>query len=264
MRGFRRGNLPRHTYLGTKYVKRPFPSNPRTVGYHTQRAALGVEITEGIRSSSLAFSQDRMRKKNRQNKTTIRAVVVSDGPGPWKAVTPYSRKVRLGVVANQAETEITVRNILNLQVLAQSSTGVNSLAYAVRLKKLRIWFTSPTVGTSISSTIEWNAGSTGFLMDGVSTSATTMSTTEPCLLVSRPPTQSLASWYQAGVSGSTNALFSLSAPAGAVIEVSYDWVPNFTEASFNTTTVTGATAGTLYCVGWNSNILALPPLNSVV
>jgi len=179
-------------------------------------------------------------------------------------VSPYARKVRLGVVANQAETEITVRNLLNLQVLATGSTAVNSLAYAVRLKKLRIWFTSPTVGTSISSTVEWNAGSTGFLMDGVSQSSTTMSTTEPVCLVTRPPTQSLASWYQAGVSGSTNVLFSLSAPAGAVIEVSYDWVPNFTEASYNTTTVTGATQGTLYCVGWNSNILALPPLNSVV
>jgi len=264
MMGFRRGNLPRHTCLGTKYVKRPFPGIPRTVGYHTQRAAPGVEITRGIRSSSLAFSQNSKRKKNRQNKTPIRAVVVSDGPGPWRAVSPYARKVRLGVVANQAETEITVRNLLNLQVLATGSTAVNSLAYAVRLKKLRIWFTSPTVGTSISSTVEWNAGSTGFLMDGVSQSSTTMSTTEPVCLVTRPPTQSLASWYQAGVSGSTNVLFSLSAPAGAVIEVSYDWVPNFTEASYNTTTVTGATQGTLYCVGWNSNILALPPLNSVV
>jgi hypothetical protein len=204
------------------------------------------------------------RKANRRNKQPIRAIVVSDGPGPWRAVTPISRKVRLGVVANQAETEISVRNILNLQTMAQGTTSVNSLAYAVRLKKLQIWFTSPTVGTSISSTIEWNAGSTGFLMDGVSTSATTMSTTEPVCLVSKPPTESLASWYQAGVSGSTNILFSFSAPAGAVIEVSYDWVPNFTEAPFNTTAVSGAVAGTLYCVGWSSNILALPPLNSII
>lgn len=168
------------------------------------------------------------------------------------------------MIANQSETDITIRNILNLQVMATGATAVNSLAYAVRLKRIQVWFTSPTLATSISSTLEWNAGATGFLLDGVSVSATTSSTTEYAYLNTRPPVDSLAGWYQAGVSGSTNVIFSLSAPAGAIIEVSYDWVPNFTEASFSTTTVSGASAGNLYCVGWNSNILALPPLNSIV
>lgn len=191
-------------------------------------------------------------------------MVANHDPPMWKAVVPLSRRVRLGVVANQSETDITIRNLLNCQVCATGATSVVSLAYAVRIKRVKIWFTSPAVATSISSTIEWNAGSTGFLLDGVSVSATTASTTEYALLTTRPPTESLASWYQAGVSGSTNVIFSMSAPAGAIIEVSYDWVPNFTEASYSTTTVSGASTGALYCVGWNSNILALPPLNSVI
>ncbi len=176
---------------------------------------------------------------------------------------PYFRRVRLGVVANQAETDITVASILRLQSMAVTTTSTVNLAYAVRVKRIAIWFTSPTVGTSISSTVEWNAGSTGFLMDGVSAAATTMSTTEPTCLETFPPTESLSSWYQAGVTGSTNVLFSLSAPAGAIIEVDYDWVPNFTEATYGSVSVSGAVVGTMYAVAWNTNILALPPLNSI-
>jgi hypothetical protein len=189
--------------------------------------------------------------------------VLSNGPPVWKAVRPYFRRVRLGVVANQPETDITVNSFLRLQGMAITSTSFVNLAYAVRVKRMAIWFTSPTVGTSISATVEWNAGSTGFLMDGVSAAATTMSTTEPTCLETRPPTESLGSWYQAGPTGGTNVLFSLSAPAGAIIEVDYDWVPNLTEASYSTVTVSGAVAGTMYACAWNTNILALPPLNSI-
>jgi len=191
-------------------------------------------------------------------------MVKSPQPPNWKAVVPYSRSVRMGVVANQTELGVTLRNILFLQSLATTTISCSTLAYAIRMKRVRIWFTSPTVATSITSTIEWNAGSTGFLMDGVSKSATNVSTTESVCLSSTPPTESLGSWYQAGPSGNTNELFSFSAPAGAIIQVDYDWVPNFTEAAYTTVAVTGATAGTLYAVGWSGNILALPPLNSAV
>jgi len=185
------------------------------------------------------------------------------GPPPWKAVVPLSRKVRLGVVANQPETDITVRSIMYLQSCATTTTSISPLAYAVRMKRIDVWFTSPTLASNISSTIEWNAGSTGFLLDGVSVSATTSSTTEYAHLISRPPTDSLASWYQAGVTGSSNVIFSISAPAGAIIDVSYDYVPNFTEAATGSVTVSGASVGVYYCCAWNTNILALPPLNSI-
>jgi hypothetical protein len=178
-------------------------------------------------------------------------------------VKPYFRRVRLGVVANQPETDITVNSFLRLQGMATGTTSFVPMAYAIRVKRVAIWFTSATVGTSISSTVEWNAGSTGFLMDGVSAAATTMSTTEPACLETKPPTESLASWYQAGPSGGTNVLFSISAPAGAIIEVDYDWVPNLTEATYTSVTVSGAVTGTMYACAWNTNILALPPLNSI-
>jgi len=182
----------------------------------------------------------------------------------WKPVAPQFRRVRLGVVANQSETEITVRALLYLQTLATGTTSVYPLANAVRLKRIRIWFCAPTLASNISSTVEWNAGTTGFLMSGVSVAATSSSTTEYSCLDTKPPTDSLAGWYQMGVNSSTNVLFSMSAPAGAIVQVDYDWVPNYTEGPGASTTVAGAVTGTLYAVGWNANILALPPLNSVV
>jgi len=121
---------------------------------------------------------------------------------------------------------------------------------------------SPTLATNVSATVEWNAGSTGFLMDGVSVAATSSSTTEYAHLSTRPPVDSLAGWYQAGPTGATNVIFSMSAPAGAIIQVDYDWVPNFTEASYGTLSAT-STLGTIGCRAWSANILPLPPLNTI-
>jgi hypothetical protein len=136
--------------------------------------------------------------------------------------------------------------------------------YAVKLKSVKIWFCSPTAGTSISSTIEWNAATTGFLVTGGSVSETNASTTEMVCLAARPPKSTLSSWYQGGSTAGTNVIFSFSAPAGAIMEIEYDYVNNTTENTYGSLAVTGATLGVIYCKAINANVLALPPLNSVV
>jgi hypothetical protein len=175
------------------------------------------------------------------------------------------RKVRLGVIADQAEVDLTASNIMFFQCMAAGATQVYTLAYAVKIRKVTIWFMSNALATNKNATIEWNAASTGFLMPGRALGSTSSSTTEYSCLVSKPPRQSLASWYQGGPNALTNVLLSLSAPAGAIIEFDYDWVPNYTEAAVSSAlTVSGATAGIVYCRGINTNLLALPPLNSAI
>jgi len=202
------------------------------------------------------------RPKSQKNKVEL-VRIVKEGPPQWRAQQKLRRSVRWGVVANQAETDFTINQLLYAQCVVVSATTCVSLAYAVRIRRVRIWFTSPTLATSISSTLEWNAGSTGFLMDGVSVAEVTNSTTEPACLDARPPVDSLASWFQSGPTGGTNVIFSFSAPAGAIIQCDYDWVPNFTEISYGTLSTTAGVLGTLGCRAVNSNILALPPLNSI-
>lgn len=187
----------------------------------------------------------------------------SSQPPKWMAALPYHRIVRLGAIANQAETDVTVKNLLYLQSMVATSTTAYSLAYAVKLKAVRIWFTALTAGTAVSATIEWNAAATGFLVKGTSVSETNVSTTEVVLLEAFPPKSSLSSWYQGGPTVGSNSLFSFSAPADSTIELEYDWVPCSTENNPNTSiAIASNTVGNFVCVGINANVLALPPLNS--
>ena len=215
------------------------------------------------KNANNSLSKTQIINRNRRSRRQLAVMYVNPIPD-WKSVVPQHRSVRYGVIADQSETDILVRYIMYAQCVATTTTAVVPLAQAIRFKRFRCWFTAPSIGSTRTATIEWNAGGTGFLLNGVSESATTMSTTEPVCLDSRPPTESLGSWYQGGSTALTNSLFSMSAPAGAIIQIDYDWVPNFTEAGFSSVTVSGAVAGTLYCLGWNSNILALPPLNSAI
>ena len=224
------------------------------------------------------MSQKQKNNKNRSNaapkniqaqelavlKQLLALEMASSQPPRWLANKPISQEVRYGCTANQSETNYRVRELLYATCLAVSSTVLVPLAYAVRLRRIRIWFQSPTLGSSITSTIEWSADTTGFLMNGSSVSEVNSSTTEPVMLEARPPKGSLARWYQSGVTGATNVLFSFSAPAGATIAIDYDWVVNRTEASYETLVTAGATANTICCRAVNATCLVLPPLNSVV
>ena len=183
-------------------------------------------------------------------------------PPLWKATPPYSRKVRWGVVAAQTETDVTVNALLYAQCMAVTTTTVATWARAVRLRRIRIWFVSPTLATTTTATVEFNAAGAGFLEWDTTFSQTAGSTTELSCLDVRPPHESLAGWFQGGPTSGTNVLFSFSAPAGAILELDYDWVPGLTEATMGTLSATAVVAGTNYCRGINSNVLAFAPLNS--
>jgi hypothetical protein len=185
-------------------------------------------------------------------------------PPQWRAVIPQSRIVRLGAIAAQSEFDFTVSSLMFFQCVATSATVVATLAYSVRLRRIRIWFLSPSLATATTATVEWNTGGTGFSNTNTSVSVVNASTTEWACLDTRPPLRSLQGWYQGGATAPTNVLFSCSIPAGGIIEFEYDWVPNLTEASLGNATVSGATTGIVYCRGINTNILALPPLNSAI
>jgi len=188
----------------------------------------------------------------------------SRGLPEWKPVFPIPRQVRLSAIAAQGEFDFTVSSLMFFQCVATSATVVANLAYAVRLRRVRIEFVAPSQNTTTTATLEWNAGATGFLVPNTSVSVANTSTTEKVVLDARPPTDTLSGWYQGGTTALTNVIFSCSIPAGGVICFDYDWVPNFTEVSLGNSSVTGASTGTLYCRGINTNILPLGPLNPII
>ncbi len=204
------------------------------------------------------------RYNSREIELLTKLVNANLGLPQWQVIKPESREVRLSAIAAQAEFDFTVSTLMFFQCVATSATVVANLAYAVRLRRVRIEFTAPSQNTTTTATLEWNAGATGFLVPNTSVSVANTSTTEKVILDTRPPTQTLSGWYQGGSTALTNVLFSCSIPAGGVIVFDYDWVPNFTEVSLGNATVTGASTGVMYCRGINTNILALPPLNSAI
>ncbi len=188
----------------------------------------------------------------------------NSGPPVLVATQPIHRSVQLVAAAAQGEFDVLVSYLMFFQCVATSATVVANMTYAVRIKRVRIWFVAPSQNTTTTATIEWNAGSTGFLVHGVSLGIANTSTTEPVCLDSRPPTESLGAWYQGGPTSLTNSLFSCSIPAGGTIQIDYDWVPAFTEQGLGNATVSGAATGTVYCRGMNSNVMPIGPLNPII
>jgi hypothetical protein len=193
-----------------------------------------------------------MRKRNRAKKNN-KSLVAIGMPPAFRAVTPQFRSVRLTAISAVAiNTSVTVHMIARFQSMAITASTAWCFAYAIRLKRVRIWFSAATTATPVTAALEWNAGATGFLLDGVSVSATTMSTTEVCVLDTKPPTESLAAWYQSDVQGGTNQLFQFGCPAGSLIQVDFDWVPGWTEPQTGTFATAGATVGQSFSQQWNA------------
>jgi hypothetical protein len=189
---------------------------------------------------------------------TIRVSDPSDMP-LWKVVQPYFRSVRLYCTADQNNIVVTTGWILNFQSMVATITTSYSFAYAFRIKRIRIWG-APAIVAGLPSTvsIEWNAGTTGFLLDGVSVSNQSTSTEKGPFLSSRPPVDSLAGWYQAGVSGFTNQICNISMPNHSIIQFDYDWVPNWSEAAFASTTIGVSIVGTVLTHDPLSTVLVMP------
>lgn len=128
-----------------------------------------------------------------------------------------------------------------------------------------MWAAVNAAGATTSIALEWNAGATGFLMDGVAVSDQSVSASRPAYLTSTPPTESLGSWYQAGVTGDSNILFSITCPGGTLIQIDYDWVMNSGEPNVSATgyVIVGGTQGNVYAQNPSATIQVALPINSI-
>jgi hypothetical protein len=210
-----------------------------------------------------------MQKNNKNSRKNgnqrRRPLLVEDDIDPprWLSCSPIHRVMRLGVTAAKTEFDFTVLMLCRFQsMVVVSSTTAYSLASAVRVKWVKMWGVTSAIQTSASVALEWSAGSTGFLLNDTSVSDTTVSTTRAAYIKCKPPRQSLASWYQSYVQGGTNNLFTITCPAGAVIDIAYDWVLNSTEPANVTFTPTALAAGTVFAQNPDTNIVVLTPLNA--
>jgi len=129
-----------------------------------------------------------------------------------------------------------------------TNTTVTAFTGSVRVKRVEIWAVGQTLGTAITCSVLW-AGTTNSA--DVEVSDTSVSTAAPAHINSRPPRNSLASfWNIAG----TQTLFSLVAPAGCIIDVEVEQTL-FDDDNGSNATVSVATAvvGTVYYLSLDPN-----------
>lgn len=158
-----------------------------------------------------------------------------------------SKTIRFQSSNTVAAVLVTAQNLLQLTVVALTSTATSRLWSSVRLRKVEAWcIGAQNAASEKLSIVGVGAGPQNFVADlsmGV----------QPAHVVWRPSAASLASfWYEQGVRETDN-LFQISAPASTVIDVSVDWIMDTASGFIAGPVPAGATAGDIYCATLDGN-----------
>jgi hypothetical protein len=194
----------------------------------------------------------RNKKKNSRNNKNMKGAGkvkrLPNTPFPLLATPDLGHTFQFTALNALSEVGITRANILNLISVAATATNAYSIIGAARIKKIRIWSPIISAFTPQEVQIEWNGGL-------YSPSAIHSATSEglfPAKLETSPPHLSspdLWSLTAGAVSGTPNAgeiLFSVSCPAGSVIQVSLALRLMDDEAAPTVFIIAGGTVGKTY------------------
>lgn len=153
------------------------------------------------------------RRPRKNGKALVRAITAlgekkEEFPASFSGTMTYPVIVRYVVTSTTPTLSITRGNILNMLVCAVSATSAARLWGSVKINRIKIWqatqATAPT-GSFTGVQLEWLSeyGPERVFQD----SGNVM---RPAHLASRPPTQSLASFWSTTGTGESVALFRLS------------------------------------------------------
>jgi hypothetical protein len=134
----------------------------------------------------------------------------------------WSGRLRYQVASNAAAAGITGSNLLNGYVQANTSTFASQTYNAYKLRAVEIWCPSNvSSGNSTPTTVAVQFTSTAGVVgsSGQNFSDTSVGI-EPAHIFARPAKGSIASlWQQVA----NNVIFSISAPAGSIIDIHIDY-----------------------------------------
>lgn len=144
---------------------------------------------------------------------------------------------------------LTIADLLNQFLVAQTSVLANTYVRAVRIRKIRILSPVTTQGTSVTLSIQprgIDSGNNSFNAVPERYLDTSASIDIPAYIALKPSMESpLGSWHY-NTTVSTN-LAAIIAPKGSTMDISFEFILNTEDpASGYTVTIAAATAGTLY------------------
>jgi hypothetical protein len=199
------------------------------------------------------MSKSQRRNNNRNNKKSFRGKsrMVQDpllGPPSFNNNPIYHRRLRFesqGAEGKDADT-VTSLSMRNLLFAGSSGNTAVGCISAFRLRRVRMWGLASSLTQQYQQlTFTWNDSH-----GPVKTLTSSGNSVNPGYIDTRPVKSSELSFWFGTLAGSTT-LFSLSGPAGTIVDIDFDY--QLLDASSNEVasalTTTGTTAGVLY---WNS------------
>lgn len=170
------------------------------------------------------------------------------------------KKLRFQAVA-AGTTTLKYNSFGDLHCVATGTTSAYALASSVRVRKIEMWGPMSSTLVPVTVSLDWTGSSSpGSFGPSNKVSDTSMGSSEPAHVVSRPPPGSqIAQWFD-GSSGSQFCV--LSYPAGTIIDLDYEYVVRDDgTAQPVITAVVGATVGANYIRALdNQSGTNLPPI----
>ncbi len=186
-------------------------------------------------------------------------------PPVFKSEIIMTRKMRFRATAAVSEVSLQYRDLASgvVGIVAVTTTTSGILARAIKLKRVDTWFNAATAGTPVEGVIDWNSlpGTAFVAGPGSSVSKYSTSTAEYTHLKSSPPVGSSAAlWRDAS---DTSAAFTITLPAGGILDITLDYVVNDSNAVVSGASISGATIGTWYHKQPDTNLSVMGNLNSI-
>jgi hypothetical protein len=128
------------------------------------------------------------------------------------------------------------------------NTDVASFWQSVKVNRIHMWTPPPAVGSSATCSIEWIG--TSSMSNNKEVSDTSVSTAFPAHVHSSPPPRSLAQFWN---QPSANAIFTLTAPVGTIIDVNVTLVAQDDNVTNAFSVVTTGALGVQYYLSLDSN-----------
>jgi hypothetical protein len=199
-----------------------------------------------------------MQKKNKKSLRFARGANLRAGhlmhPPQMRANLEVKHQYRF-VSSSGTPTTITDSTLLTAcGCLASTAILGRAIFQAVKVNRIEVWTPPASVGAAATCSIFWTPTTGGIFGMSREVSDTTVSVSEPAHVISTPPKETLAGYYQIGLG---NSLFTLVAPPGSLIDV---WVSlvviDGAMTNATTSTLVGATIGGVYYSSLDSSTKA--------
>jgi len=197
-----------------------------------------------------------MMKQRRSGKNARRGPKASKGsehPPDFRPTAVVRRKLRFRATAAGVSETISGLALGDLFCTTPTAITGAQLASHYRIRAVEIWGPMAADLVPVTVTIEWSGSSLGGLGQSIRHSDTSMGSATPAHVKTRPPQTTQASQWM--VSTTNQAILTLSYPANAVIDLTYEAVlHDSATVTLVTGAVAGATVGATYVRALNSPV----------